>query len=525
MLESLKKLVIIVSCLFRIPVFGQAYWQQEVHYKIIVSLNDTTHTLRGTEELIYINHSPDSLTFLWFHIWPNAYRDKSTALFRQMSDLGISYPRHKFNHDNGFIDSLLFLADGQTVKTEPDPRNPDVIKLILPQRLLPGQSTRLTTPFFVKIPIYFSRMGHVGQSYMITQWYPKPAVYDRKGWHPFPYLEQGEFYSEFGTFEVQISLPAAYTVAATGVMESGKELESYKKLGRHNNLPGSVPELYHSSSSLLMKTLDFHAEQVHDFAWFADKDFIISYDTMMLPSGKTIDAFAYYHGLNPEWKNSVLFIKDAVAHYSDWIGEYEYPVVNAVEGPANGSAGGMEYPMITLITSPHAGAADLDGIITHEVGHNWFYGMLGTNERDHPWMDEGINTYYEFLYEAEKYRNNTSLGFLVRKSSSNLTAEDVQSLVYSGVNRLPTRIAIENPATAFDPKEYAWVEYYKTALWMYIMEQTIGKEKFNQGMHAYFRDWKFKHPYPEDMQASLELATQTGLQAIFDLLLVKGSFR
>jgi aminopeptidase N len=272
--------------------------------------------------------------------------------------------------------------------------------------------------------------------------------------------------------------------------------------------------------------LDYHADSVHDFAWFADQNFIIQYDTLRLVSGRTIDVFSWYRpGGNKEWMNSISFIKDAVLHYSNWIGEYAYPAVNAVEGPGNTSSGGMEYPMITLITSPKAPKEELDGVIAHEVGHNWFYAMLGSNERQHPWMDEGINTFYEFRYEAEKYRYNGILGDMIPDRIRKLPADDFLSAVYNVINQLKTTEPIETPAPSFPSEfDYGLVVYAKTAVWMHILETAIGRQELEKGMKEYFSTWKFKHPYPEDMQAALEQVAGRSLDQEFSMLHNTGSF-
>jgi Peptidase family M1 domain len=502
------------------------YWQQELHYDIRVTLNDSDHSLNGFESIEYINHSPDTLSFIWFHLWPNAYKNKTTAYYKQIVEIGTITGKQRANKDNGYIDSLNFTIDGQMVKTEADPKYIDIIKIILPKKMLPGTKILISTPFMVKIPRYFSRMGFEGSTFMITQWYPKPAVYDRLGWHPIPYLDQGEFYSEYGSFDVHITLPSSYVVGATGQLQNQAELEKYRQIGRRNLSMNNDPSWYRVENTNEVKTLEYRADSVHDFAWFADKDFIIQYDTLQLASGRDIDVFSYHRAEDENWKNSISFIKDAVKHYSLWIGEYLYPVVSAVEGPRNTNSGGMEYPMITLISNSQTiDLEQLDDVIAHEVGHNWFYGILGTNERDHPWMDEGINTYYEFRYEAEKYRNNTTIGFRSTTALRNLGEDDVLSAIYGRINQLKKYQAIENPATAFDSEvDYAVVVYAKTALWMYIMEKSIGKEQFDRAMRAYFNDWKFKHPYPEDMQTSLEKETHIGFKALFALLHTKGPF-
>ncbi len=525
---------------------AQPYWQQEVQYDIRVTLDDQTHSLKGFETLNYTNHSPDTLRFIWFHCWPNAYKDNTTALYKQQSQLEERKGKLKQIKDNGYIDQLDFTVDGRRAITQTHPEYIDILKSDrFPVPLAPGGKIRIATPFFVTIPNYFSRLGHEGHSYMITQWYPKPAVYDRRGWHEFPYLDQGEFYSEFGDFDVQITLPSSYVVAATGQLETIPELEQYRKIGRANLVdsadpssftpyqppnptgnttanPGNPPGI----NPAAIKTLTYHGENIHDFAWFADKNLFINYDTLRLPSGKTIDVFSYYRpGAGKQWVHSISFIKDAVLHYTNWVGEYAYPTVSAVEGPGNISSGGMEYPMITLITSPKASREDLDGVIAHEVGHNWFYGMLGSNEREHPWMDEGINTYYEFLYEAEKYRDNSALGDLVPQDIRKKSVDDYLDAVYRVFNQVKTEEPIETPTTGFSSEfEYGMVEYTRTAVWMYILKGAIGEEDFQKGMQNYFATWKFKHPYPEDLKASLEAVTHTPLDKLFALLNKIGPF-
>ena len=496
------------------------YWQQEADFDIRVTLDDNTHSLKGFETIRYTNHSPDTLTWLYIHCWPNAYKDQTTALYQQLSQIEERRGKLKKIKDNGYIDQLAFRVNGTSAQTEPHPKYADILKLLLPDKLPPGGEITITTPFFVKIPSYFSRLGHEGKSYMITQWYPKPAVYDSKGWHEMPYLDQGEFYSEYGSFDVHITLPAAYTVGATGALQTKEELEMYKRLGRDNLAGPGLAAHYQPKDPGAAKTLDYHAENVHDFAWFADKSLLINYDTLQLPSGKTVDVFSYYRpNGNREWSHSISYIKDAVRHYSKWIGEYDYPVVSALEGPGNVASGGMEYPMITLITSPRAGREDLDGVLAHEIGHNWFYGMLGSNERLHPWMDEGINTFYEFRYEAEKYRSNTVIGSAIPERMQKLPPDAFLDAVYDVLDQLKTTEPIETPAADFPSEfDYSLVVYARTAIWMHLLEKTIGTTDFEKGMQLYFFRWKFKHPYPEDLQASLEAVTHSSLDQLFHLL-------
>ena len=522
----MKKLITLTGFFCSVVAFGQDYWQQEVHYTIDVTLNDKDHSLTGNLNLEYINNSPDKLDFIWFHLWPNAYKDENTAFAKQILREKDGKSRMKALKNKGYLNELNFTVNGQAAKTEAHPEYIDVIKLILPTSLQPKEKLTISTPFFVKLPTYISRMGHIDQSYMICQWYPKPAVYDRKGWHPMPYLDMGEFYSEFGTFKVNITLPSPYVVGATGTMQNDNELKYYRELGKEN-LTATKNKKYTALTTEPSKTVSYYAENIHDFAWFADKDFIIEYDTMRLASGKVIDVFTYHpHYGNKLWDKSVDYTKDAVRHFSSWVGEYPYPVVQAVEGPKNLSSGGMEYPMITLITSPNAKESKLDAVIAHEVGHNWFYSILGSNERLHAWMDEGINTYYQFRYEHSKYKSNIIFGDAIPKEITEKPFDEFEGTIYLALTDLPMENPIDLPSDQYPNKdEYGISVYIKTAVWMYIMELNEGKESIDKGIKEYFSQWKFKHPYPEDFKAAMEKAIGKNLDVFFDVLKKNGSLK
>jgi len=503
----------------------QDYWQQEVHYTIAVSLNDQQHSLSGQLSVDYINHSPDTLSFIWFHLWPNAYKNDSTALAKQLASDSTQNKKKLEHRGRGYIDSLLFKVDGNIVKVEQDPANIDIARVILAKPLLPGQQVAISTPFHVQLPPYYSRSGYDGKEFMVCQWYPKPAVYDRKGWHPIPYLDAGEFYSEFGTYKVSVTVPSRYVVGASGTLLTTDELNIYKAVARKNE-GNKGPFLYLPADPKGTKTLQYYGENIHDFAWFASPEYIIRHDTLHLASGKTVEVFTYSNrDGNKHWNKSTDYIKDAIRYYSGWIGEYPYPMAQAVEGPKNFSSGGMEYPMITLITSPDADEENLDAVIAHEVGHNWFYATLGTNEREYPWMDEGINTYFQFRYEAEKYKANSIFGNAIPKEIKKLPTSEFLARLYDVLNSLPAKQPVNTPATGFPNKEdYGIVVYVKTAIWLYIVETSIGWDNMEKGFHSYFNAWKFKHPYPEDLKAALEEAAGLKLDKLFDLSKKEGNF-
>ncbi|MEL7163650.1 MAG: M1 family metallopeptidase, partial [Bacteroidota bacterium] len=339
-----------------------------------------THQLHGHVSMRYRNNSADTLRELWFHAWPRAFSQSNTAFGRQQLRAGETGFYFAEATERGTMDSLSFTIDGTLQEHTFDEDDPDVLFIRPTRPVLPGTTITIATPFRVQIPASFSRLGHVGESYQITQWYPKPAVYDRDGWHPMPYLDQGEYYAEFGRFQVDITLPENYVVGATGALQDAAErawlLEKAK--GQNDWAYDSFPP-----SATTFKTLRYVADDVHDFAWFADKRFRVRHDTLARPRvpGKDQEAvhvWAMYTPTEAElWNGATNYLKRSLRFYSDKIGEYPYPQMTAVQS-ALSAGGGMEYPMLTVIGLSGT-ARDLDEVLAHEVGHNWFQGVLASN--------------------------------------------------------------------------------------------------------------------------------------------------
>jgi hypothetical protein len=475
------------------------YFQQRVDYQIKVALNDIDHSLTGDIQIIYKNNSPDVLDKIGIHLWPNAYQNKNTAFAKQK----IKHRDTKFydakEHELGFIDQLDFKVNNEKAQLVYVKENPDMAWLSLTQPLRPGDSILINTPFHIKLPESFSRLGHAGQTYQITQWYPKPAVYDHKGWHLMPYLDQGEFYSEFGNFDVQITLPKNYVVGATGSLQNADELkfldekirETKEIIAQNKNVLSNTP-----LSDPEFKTLRYLAENVHDFAWFADKTFFVQKAQAILNSGKKVDVWTMFNDITM-WDESAGYVKRAVEFYSQHVGEYPWPQATAVES-ALSAGGGMEYPMITVIGSA-GDKQGLDQVITHEVGHNWFYGILASNERDHPYMDEGINSYYERRYMKTYYPPSDPIA-LPGIMKSQLKSQSMDQMLYLTFARSYGDQHPNQHSENFRYINYGNDVYFKTAHLFAYMEKSLGTAKFDQIMSRYYNTWKFKHPYPEDLQ-------------------------
>jgi hypothetical protein len=503
---------------------SQPYFQQEVNYRLSVSLNDVNHTLSGFETIQYINHSPDVLKFLYFHLWPNAYKDNSTAFAHQMIENGNTDFYFSKPDERGFIDSLDFRIDGETIQWSMDWFASDICKLLLNRPLNPGDTVSITTPFFVKIPGSFSRFGHAGQSYQITQWYPKPAVYDRNGWNQMSYLDQGEFYSEFGNFDVSITLPANYVVGATGDLMTQKEIGWLDKKCTDTMIVENIP-----ASDTVLKTIRYRQDHVHDFAWFADKRYHVVKSEVELSGGRKVTTWVMYtKNVDQLWKNAIGFVNDGVRYYSQWYGDYPFNNCTAVYGALK-TGGAMEYPTITVVGDA-PGEVILENWIVHEVGHNWFYGILGFNERRYPFLDEGINTFSDFRYMRTKYPRlkfsdmmpiPPSLGrILIRK---NLPAGYYYQILYLMAARNHTDQTLKLTSEAYTPFNYGSIIYYKTALIFTYLMQYLGEEQFNGIMQQFYRDWKFKHPEPDDLQQAFESNGGTDLSWFFkDLTVTNG---
>ena len=495
------------------------YFQQHVDYKIDVTLDDEAHTLSGNAQITYQNNAPTPLSEVYFHLWGNAYQSKNSAFAKQQLQQGSRKFYFAKASEMGGYEEIDFRQGEKKLQFKYDKAHRDIVKVQLPTPLPSGESTTFEIPFKLKIPKSFSRLGHVGTSYQMTQWYPKPAVYDKNGWHPMPYLDMGEFYSEFGSFEVTITLPDNYVVAATGTLETESEIEFINsKVAETQELikNGFDDDLSFPASSKTMKTIRYTADKVHDFAWFADKRFHVVKDVTEIAAHKIISTYAYFTNQQADmWIRGAEYCARAVKHYSTHVGEYPWAHATAVQSALSAGAG-MEYPMITVIGRA-GNAKSLDRVITHEVGHNWFYGILGTNERIHPWFDEGLNTYYENRYMRKYYEGDDEFDIpKFFKNSSRVGVNEIGCLYH---DRRHLDQAPDSHSNDFVSLNYGLAAYVKPGRSLRLLEKYIGTELYDKAMKQFYSDWKFKHPQPSDYQRSMEQTTGKDLSWLFDGLL------
>ena len=513
-------------CLKAMP---QHYFQQEVNFKIQVRLDDTKHELNAGETVEYINHSPDTLRLLYFHLWPNGYSGNETELARQLLAAKGKQRLFKDPELRGYIDSLDFRIDNRMVQWHLLPGQPDICLITLNKALLPGDTLQITTPFHVKIPKgVTSRLGHIGESYQISQWYPKPAVYDRTGWHQMAYQDQGEFYSEFGKFDVSITLPDNYVVGATGNLQNEKEKEWMNQLAITNgqkNFSG-LEDLHFPPSSGQLKTIRFTEEKIHDFAWFADKRFHVLKGNLRLPeSGKEVTTWVMFTDQQAAiWKGAIPFVNNAILKFSDWNGDYPYHSFTALQS-ALSAGDGMEYPGITVIGMVKNGYS-LDEVIAHEVAHSWFYSALGSKERCYPFMDEGITSANEFRYMNrsypdkklwEVYVNNLKLARFFRVDR--MPVKLMRELEWLSQSRDNLEQPLNLQAADYTTLNYSLMIYNKAGTAFNYLRAYLGDSCYDAAMHAYYRKWQFKHPKPDDLQKLFEDQTGKKLDWFFGDLL------
>jgi len=533
----MRRIFLITAYSFlQIQAYTQAYFQQEVNYTISVKLDDENHFLHGKEQLIYHNNSPTKLTEIYFHLWPNAYKNNETAFAKAELKHGNKKFYWANDEERGYIDSLNFSVNGEKAVFTINDTFIDIGLLKLNEPLLPGKSIKIETPFRVKIPSsIFSRLGHNNQQYQVCQWYPKPAVFDQKGWHPMSYLNIGEFYSEFGSFDVSITVPKNYVVAASGdlVAPTGDLLANeeetafiIERIAYSTEYLKGKPESIDTfpQSSSIFKTVRYKLDNVHDFAWFADKRYLIQQSEVKIPNGRVVKTFAFFNKKDaPYWKNATNYVNDAVYGYSKWLGDYPYGVCSAVDGALSAGAG-MEYPTITVVAASED-TVGLDEVIAHEVGHNWFYGILASNERDYPWMDEGSNSFYESRYMKEKYpgfglvKNNLPKFLRKMVHLDDAAPNELNNFAYTFSARRNTDQPLNLTSSEYSDFNYGVGVYTKTSNILQYLEAWMGRERFDKMMQAYYQNWKFKHPQPADFKKHVEDFNERKLPWLFDDLL------
>jgi len=475
---------------------GPDYWQQRADYVIRATLDTAGSVIRGTQRIHYANHSPDTLAFVWVQIEQNIFAQNSITYTLNQPPLHFAGGAVFDFTGKGFIGGITIERFATAGKELRRTAYGTMMRVELSRLLPPRGVIDFDVAWHFPVPPYGGgRMGRIGaRLYEIGQWYPRLVVYDDvHGWNPLPYIGAGEFYLEYGDFDVSLTLPAGFVVAATGTVanplvvwgptararlararRSAERVQIITKAEAEANTGKRVPGT---------KTWRFTARNVRDFAWAASPDF--RWDASSW-SGILIQTF-YRPGATP-WEEANKMAWFTIKHFSETWGTYPWPHATTVEGLVEG----MEYPMLTFVPSIEK-REDQFWVLTHEFGHEWFPMLVGSDERRYPWMDEGFNTFIDYG-SAEGYFRGTAYGDTVRREL--LGAYRVSAVPG---NEQPL---IDRPV---EQRDLAWAAYQKPALMLTILRDAVlGQEPFERALREYVRRWKFKHPQPADFFRTIE---------------------
>ena len=510
---------------------GPMYWQQRADYKIQIKLNEDTRSVKGSETITYTNNSPLTLKYIWLQLDQNIFAKESINNLTRPWGGGDSSVDFSTLRRQNFMDK--FEGGFQELSIKINNKSPDTnlvgthVRINLEKPLKPGESTSLDIEWayaLVEENAVRARNGYEtfedgNDIFLMAQWYPRVTVFsDYEGWHNKEFIGNGEFTLEFGDFEVDISVPSDHVVSATGVLLNEDDVLSpiqKKRMeqARKSEKPMFIitpDEAYDNEleKSTDYKTWSFKAENVRDFAWASSRKFIWDAAGYKQDSKENplVMAMSFYPKEGePLWSK---YSTEAVMHtmkvYSKYSFDYPYPTAQSVNGPV----GGMEYPMITF-NGPRTELEDdgtrtysrsekefLIGVVIHEVGHIYYPMIVNSDERQWTWMDEGLNTFVQYLAEQEwdiNYRSDRGeprwMTEFMSSSYQVPIMTNSESLLQFGNN------AYGKPATAL----------------VVLRETILGRELFDQAFREYSVRWKFKRPTPYDFFRTMEEASGVDL--------------
>jgi len=497
---------------------GQHYWQNRADYQIRATLDEAEQdtTVKGEVSITYTNNSPDNMDYLWLQLDQNLFRpDSRGAAVTPIT--GDRFDVKGFSRGGYHIESVYITYKGQTYKVDPiitDARMQLRLNTPLGDK---GDKIGIKVNYSFSIPFYGAdRMGRKkfkqGVVYEIAQWYPRMCVYDDvEGWNTLPYMGLGEFYCDYGDFDYYITAPANMIVVGSGDLLNASEVltpTQQKRLAEARNSDKTVmiireDEVGEPATRPAKGTLTWHyrMDNTRDISWAASTAFIWDAARVNLPSGRkciSMSAYPVESSGNNSWGRSTEYLKNSIEIYSK--AYFEYPWNSAVD--VSGVALGMEYPGIIFCLS-NLKNGGLWGDVTHEIGHNWFPMIVGSNERKFMWMDEGFNTFIN-EYSTKMFNN----GEYAPKGPNNQAQQ-----ILRGYSR--SKDPLMTPPEAIGLNDYG--QYYnKTALGLDMLRDVVlGPDRFDFAFHEYIKHWAFKHPLPYDFFRAMNDASGEDLNWFF----------
>jgi hypothetical protein len=480
-----------MACFFSIAILAIISFAQEplseriASYNISVKLDPEKKMLFGHETITFRNSSADELNELYLHLYWNAFRNENTSTMKEAPHIA---QRLNENDGWGWIDiKPITLADGTDLMNAVEV-NDSVMKIDLPEPLLPQQTIELIIDFQSKIPKGAPKTGYVRDFYFIAQWFPKMGVYIDGAWNCHQYHRPGEFFADFGTYDVEIIVPENYVVGASGV-DAGK-----------------------ISNADNTKTVSFHADDIHDFAWTASPDMLVAQDKY-----RDVELMLYYPPCRSAYvERHFSSLKIAMERFEEMLAPYPYARISIVDPPRKSTTYVTEYP--TLFTSlgswwPNKFFKFIEMASTHEFGHNYWYGIVASNEFEEAWLDEGLNTYFEGIIMSDAYGADKSITEFMGMNIGVRTLRRAEYIF------LPDTDRVTKNSWEFYPGTYSGLVYCKASIALKTLEGYLGKEMMEDIMRTYFQRFSFKHPKTEDfIQVANEVSRQD-LNWFFDQVL------
>jgi len=458
-----------------------------------VFLDVTAKQIRGHEIITWQNISNEDIHELQFHLYMNAFKNTQSSYFKENNGrTGIIGKKRAWGWID--IDTLRIDSSDLTHQIEfihPDDDNENdqtVIRILLPETIGPGEQIQIQIHFTTQLPRVFERNGYYKDYFFVAQWFPKIGVYIDNAWNCHQYHGSSEFFADYGVYDVNITLPKEYIVGATGQLQNTSESED-------------------------MQTHTFRAEDVHDFAWTAWPEYMTHRDTHR---GIEINLL-YDEDHSATVSRYLESLKNALDFFSEWIGEYPYPNVTIVDPPTGCiTVGGMEYPTLFTVGTfwrfPR-GIRAPELVTIHEFGHEFWYGIVGNNEFEEAWLDEGINSYTEARIMNQYYGTETSV--------IDFMGIRIGELAYHRGAYIPSpsRDRILREAWTYIGGGYGMCSYNKAALMLWTLENLVGRETMDQIMKTFFQRWKFKHPKSQDFIDIVNEMAETNYDWFFQQVL------
>jgi hypothetical protein len=518
---------------------GPAYYQQQADYKINIELDDLNKKIYGDETVTYTNNSPDHLDYLWVQLDQNVRSKDSPSLVRDSSkfiepayipdDFDDDFLKEPF--DGGFNIDYVRGLDNKPLNYF---INQTMMRIDLPNPRKNGESFSFKIKWDYNINNRLEDRGRSGyetfpsdnnRAYTIAQFFPRMCVYDEvEGWQNYQFWGDGEFALPFGNYEVNITVPADHIMEATGELINRKEVYSKEMIKRFNQAKKSFDkpilivtqdeaEITEKSFSKDKKTWKFIAENVRDFAFATSRKYILDMMAVNIGDDSVMAVSLYPREGNPMWEDfSTITVAETLKFYSDYT--FDYPYHKAVSVHAHRV--GMEYPMICFnFGRPNIDGSYSDdekfgmiGVIIHEIGHFFFPMIVNSDERQWAWMDEGINTFVQYLTEQEFGKKYPEIIYPYKNFPSDRGPADM-IVDYMSVDQNYLAPIMSNPENVFDLGPNA---YGKPATALNILRETImGEDLFDYAFKTYSNRWKFKHPTPEDFFRTMEDASAVDL--------------